>query len=244
MSLLETGGYGRVYDVGGGKVAKTPLTDSLAALIAHEAKMLELVRDVPGVVQGCELHAGALYMDHGGTDVLKLLPLPEAVASSVVRQVCAAVAHVHARGVAHRDLKAENVVVDASGVARLVDFGLAVALTPRQRDRLDKGLTDVAGSLGTLAPETIPEPRDYNGVEADLWSLGMFAVAVGWCMQPWKVAHPRDGMYARYCAGDDAPSARMRALWPVLASYSSDWLDAVLDATLWCAPSRRAYPVL
>lgn len=52
-------------------------------------------------------------------------PLPEEECATLARQVAAAIAHAHARGLIHRDLKPDNVLVDAQGKAWLTDFGLA-----------------------------------------------------------------------------------------------------------------------
>lgn len=52
-------------------------------------------------------------------------PLPEEECATLARQVAAAIAHAHARGLIHRDLKPDNVLVNAQGKAWLTDFGLA-----------------------------------------------------------------------------------------------------------------------
>ncbi|MFD0374451.1 serine/threonine-protein kinase [Streptomyces sp. NPDC127112] len=80
------------------------------------------------------------------------------------KQICSALAHVHAAGVVHRDVKPGNVVVDsAEGHAHLVDFGLA---------RLPGGSFSSGqpvGSLGYMSPEHFAG-RVVAG--SDLYSLG------------------------------------------------------------------------
>ena len=56
----------------------------------------------------------------------RALQLPPAAVKSYARMLLAALAHVHGRGLVHRDVKPDNLLVDgASGVLKLADFGLA-----------------------------------------------------------------------------------------------------------------------
>jgi serine/threonine-protein kinase len=52
-------------------------------------------------------------------------------AVSAVRQLCRALAHAHARGVLHRDVKPHNAVITPSGVLKVMDFGAAASPTCR-----------------------------------------------------------------------------------------------------------------
>lgn len=88
----------------------------------------------------------------------------------VVAALCEPLAYVHGRGVVHRDLKPDNIVIDGDGAPILVDFGLAsMAIHEQSREVLD-----VAGrALGTpayMAPEQIR--GDIVDARADLYALG------------------------------------------------------------------------
>lgn len=105
-----------------------------------------------------------------------ILPLP--VLSSLMHQILAALAHVHARGVLHRDIKPDNILVSrdpTSGLltARLTDFGLAAALADEDNDATR--LTQDGGILGTpayMAPEQA-EGRPPYGPPVDLYPIGV-----------------------------------------------------------------------
>ena len=66
---------------------------------------------------------------------------------------CQAVAHVHANGVVHSDVKPDNVLIDASGRPRLGDFDVSKDATVRRTHRFAS--TRAAGTFGYLAPEVI-----------------------------------------------------------------------------------------
>src|SRR3954453_1158467 len=82
-----------------------------------------------------------------------------------VKQICRAMALVHAQGAVHRDLKSDNVLIDRRGVARVVDFGLAAFV--------DRRLGFAPGSMGTftyMAPETL---HGRSTPASDVYSLGL-----------------------------------------------------------------------
>lgn len=90
--------------------------------------------------------------------------LPESARLALFRQVCAAVAFAHARGVIHRDIKPSNVLVDSDGSAKLLDFGIAQLLGQ------DDALAARAFTPGFASPEqTRGEPLT---VASDIYQLG------------------------------------------------------------------------
>jgi hypothetical protein len=95
--------------------------------------------------------------------------LPVAEALRILRQIAAGLEAAHASGVIHRDMKPENVLMDADGTARVTDFGLALPLHEAST-RLTLSGTAV-GTVDYMAPE------QFRGAEADA-RLDVFAVGV------------------------------------------------------------------
>ncbi|CAH0713077.1 unnamed protein product, partial [Brenthis ino] len=93
--------------------------------------------------------------------------LPEAQARALAAQLVSAVRHMHARGVVHRDLKMENIMLDSTKQCiKIVDFGLSNVWSA------GGALRTPCGSLEYAAPELFVDGRRY-GPEVDLWSIGV-----------------------------------------------------------------------
>ncbi|KAJ8717500.1 hypothetical protein PYW08_005899 [Mythimna loreyi] len=93
--------------------------------------------------------------------------LPEPRARALAAQLVSAVRHMHARGVVHRDLKMENIMLDSTKqFIKIVDFGLSNMWSG------GAALRTPCGSLEYAAPELFVDGRKY-GPEVDLWSIGV-----------------------------------------------------------------------
>jgi serine/threonine protein kinase len=112
----------------------------------------------------------------------------------VFLQILDAVEHCHTHGLAHRDLKPDNILSDASKENFLVaDFGLALSL-----DRVDGG-----GGQGTpayMAPELVAQSTNpFDPKKADIWALGIILLQMITGSSPWSNLE-EDYEYVDFCA--------------------------------------------
>ncbi len=100
-------------------------------------------------------------------DLLSESPLPPARAQSLLPQVAEGLHAAHARGIVHRDIKSNNIMIGEGDVPRLVDFGLAL----REHDTRVTTTGKMAGTPGFTAPEVIR--GEQIDARADIFSLGV-----------------------------------------------------------------------
>ena len=91
-------------------------------------------------------------------------------------QIADALAHAHARGVIHRDLKTANVVITTQGHVKVLDFGLAKRIVEDATEETRSMLsgfqgTDMVGTLAYMAPEILG--GEAADVRTDIWSFGV-----------------------------------------------------------------------
>ncbi|XP_047062336.1 CBL-interacting protein kinase 31-like [Lolium rigidum] len=119
-------------------------------------------------ITGGELHD--IIVDRGS--------LKEDEARKFFQQLINAVDYCHSRGVYHRDLKIENLLLDTAGNLKVSDFGLSAISEQVKADGL---LHTTCGTPNYVAPEVI-EDKGYDGALADLWSCGviLFVMLAGY----------------------------------------------------------------
>jgi tetratricopeptide (TPR) repeat protein/predicted Ser/Thr protein kinase len=131
----------------------------------------------PGIVQIHEVgeYDGKLFLSleyvEGGTLQTKVAgkAQPEREAAQLVETLARAVHYMHRRGILHRDLKPNNVLLTADGLPKIADFGLAKVL---DADISPSGSQALLGTPSYMAPEQAAGDTKMVGAPADVYSLG------------------------------------------------------------------------
>jgi len=118
-----------------------------------------------------------------------------------VRQALQGLVHIHSMGVAHRDIKADNILLTSSGLVKLADFGTAKNVQGTQR-----GAQTMIGTPFFMAPEILIEQEGQDeveyGVKADVWSLGITVCELMNCGKPPWPAFGNPGQAFMHIAQD------------------------------------------
>jgi serine/threonine protein kinase len=147
--------------------------ESFVSELKNEIGILKKL-DHPHIVRAIETfeHQNQIFivmeLCEGG-DLYSRDPYTEEEAARVVNSVLNAVAYMHSRNVAHRDLKFENILFvndSRTSEVKLIDFGLSSVYVDNAQ------LTDGVGTIYTMAPEVLK--GNYSS-SADLWSIGVIA---------------------------------------------------------------------
>lgn len=113
-------------------------------------------------------------------------------------QILSGVTYLHSMGLAHRDLKLDNVVVSEHGIMKIIDFGSAhVFKYPFETGTVMA--TGIVGSDPYLAPEVYDE-RQYAPAAVDIWSLAIIFCCMTLRRFPWKVPRMTDNSYKLFAS--------------------------------------------
>lgn len=168
-----------VHCITGTKVAmkiidKSKLCKEDLARLFKEVQIMKLL-DHPNIIRFYQvvenyqyIHLVSSYAENGELyeHVMKNGNLSESEARRYFTQICSAINYCHEKGVVHRDLKIENVLLDCNDNVRIADFGFSNYFKP---PRL---LETFCGSPQYAAPE-IFSGKHYDGFKTDIWSLGI-----------------------------------------------------------------------
>lgn len=203
IGTLGAGGMGEVYLAEDLKLDRRVAIKVLPASVSSDPDRLRrFVREAratsalnhPHIAQiyeiGEEDGASFLVLEYIEGDTLRDMinrgPLPVSQVVKLALELSDALAEAHSRGIVHRDLKLENIMVTRRGHAKILDFGLAKVATPAG-DPHDLSITDAGAVVGTVSYMS-PEQalgREVDG-RSDLFSLGIVLYRIASGTQPFS----------------------------------------------------------
>ena len=206
--LIGKGSYGRVY-LGinlttGDFLAVKQVEVNQKAAGQDKDKMKEMVGALdqeidtmqhlehPNIVQylGCERKEYSIsifleYISGGsvGSCLRKHGKFEESLVSSLTRQTLEGLAYLHREGVLHRDLKADNILLDVDGTCKISDFGIS-----KKSDNIygNDVTNSMQGSVFWMAPEVIRSQGQGYSAKVDIWSLGCVVLEMFAGRRPWS----------------------------------------------------------
>lgn len=205
--LIGKGTYGRVYlaiNATTGEFLAVKQVEVNQKSAGHDKdRMKELVGALdqeidtmqhlehPNIVQylGCERNECSIsiyleYIPGGsvGSCLRKHGKFEERVVSSLTRQTLAGLAYLHTEGILHRDLKADNILLDLDGTCKISDFGIS-----KKSDNIygNDASNSMQGSVFWMAPEVIRSQGLGYSAKVDIWSLGCVVLEMFAGRRPW-----------------------------------------------------------
>ncbi|KZS96120.1 kinase-like protein [Sistotremastrum niveocremeum HHB9708] len=105
------------------------------------------------------------------------------VVKSFTAQILAGLEYLHGRGILHRDLKADNILIDPHGICRISDFGISKRSSEIYEN---DAYTQMMGSVFWMAPEVVDSRKEGYSAKVDIWSLGCLWLEMLAGHRPWN----------------------------------------------------------
>lgn len=250
IGKLGQGGFAKVFKVKRKKDGficalkfVEPKNDTERQIIVNEVGVMRMCADNQGVLKVIEaydykqrLWIFVELMDDALTSYVQTLhkSYSENIVKYVLRKSLEGLHYLHQRHIIHRDIKSDNLLMNAKGEVKLADFGYAVQLTEERAGRKSK-----VGTVCWMAPELIRGERQYT-TKVDIWSFGIFAMEMADGDPPY-ISEPQ-GRVIFNIVKKDPP--------PIQKKWSANFQDFVKKclikdpATRWDAQQLLDHPFL
>jgi eukaryotic-like serine/threonine-protein kinase len=192
VSKIGTGGMGEVYLAADTKLGRNVALKTLAPVFEGDESFLKRFRnEARAAAQLNHPHVATVYAveEHSGRSFIALEYIDGSTLDALMTDsgidpatfyewfipVARALAHAHARGVIHRDIKPGNIMITGDGILKILDFGLAYFRPPTEK--LSESQTEITQAGQLLGTPAYMSPEQARGQEvdhrSDIFSLGV-----------------------------------------------------------------------
>ena len=187
------------------------------------AKLIEVITNEKQILVIQELVEGISLREYYNNEIRHQKGISihkENIFRIIFKQIFEAMDYVHKQGMAHRDIKLENILIKKNYEIKIIDFGFGMY---NPENKLQKFF---CGTPNYMAPE-IAEKKPYNGQLADMWSLGILVYKIFCADFPFKGKNEKE-LYKAIKTGKFT-----------MASYTPEYAKKIICSLIVLNPNKR-----